>query len=193
MNIYIHRKEELAAAEWSGGITTQLFIYPLDADYNKRDFIFRISTAKVEVEESAFTSLPEISRAIMVLDGEMEISHEGHHSKHLKKFDTDYFEGSWNTTSRGKVTDFNLMTNKNAKGVIEDLQLNNIEKQIDILPDYNVYSYYSYKGSFTVDTNNEQYNIKEGDIIIIFSGKREETLTLKCDDECEIIVSKVRM
>ncbi len=193
MNIYIHRKEELEEAVWSGGKTTQLFIYPLDADYTKRDFIFRISTAKVELEESKFTSLPEISRAIMVLDGEMKISHETHHTKVLKKFDTDYFDGSWITTSKGKVTDFNLMTNKNAKGIIESLVLNNQEKHIDILPDYNVYSYYSFKGDFTIDTNNEKFQINEGDMFVIFSGRRDDTVSFKCDNECEIIVSKVRM
>jgi len=54
---------------WSGGTTTQLCIYPYAATYTGRDFIFRISTATIESEESVFTKLPGYTRILMLLEG----------------------------------------------------------------------------------------------------------------------------
>ncbi len=106
---------------WSGGTSTELFIYPPSADYTKRDFQFRLSTATVEVEESEFSELPGISRKIMILEGETELIHENQHSKLLKKFDTDSFEGDWKTRSVGRCIDFNLMTKKPISGDLKSL------------------------------------------------------------------------
>jgi len=57
-------KEQQKTSKWSGGTTTQLAIYPEDADYGKRNFTWRLSTATVEAAESVFTSLPGIDRII---------------------------------------------------------------------------------------------------------------------------------
>mgnify|MGYP000918045802 CR=1 FL=1 len=115
------KNNQFQTSEWSGGTTTQIAIYPEDAVYNERNFIWRISSAKVEVEESTFTHLPGINRIIMVLEGELELIHEGHHRCKLQAFEQDRFNGSWNTKSYGKVVDFNLMMNENAIGNLENI------------------------------------------------------------------------
>lgn len=106
----ITRKEELEVAYWSGGTTRQLAIWPEDAVYSERNFIWRISSARVESEESEFTHLPGVTRCLMVLEGELYLSHEGHYDTVLERFGQDNFDGGWKTSSRGMVTDFNLMT-----------------------------------------------------------------------------------
>ena len=107
----IHRKcSELSSTQWAGGQTTELAIYPFEASYVNRNFIFRISTAKVEVECSTFTSLPGFQRSLMVLDGSLKLLHEGHHSAELNPFEIDVFRGEWKTSSQGMATDFNVMT-----------------------------------------------------------------------------------
>ena len=45
----------------------------------------------------------------------MEISHIGIYNKFLEPYDIDRFKGDWDTTAKGKVTDFNLML-KGCKG-----------------------------------------------------------------------------
>ena len=55
---------------WSGGTTTQLAIAPEGAVYADRDFLWRLSSAKVELEHSDFTPLPDYNRLISVLHGE---------------------------------------------------------------------------------------------------------------------------
>ncbi|GGG44233.1 HutD/Ves family protein [Bizionia arctica] len=110
MKISILSQKQFLTSQWSGGSTTQLYILPKNSCYAERNFELRISTAKVEVEKSTFTALPGIHRKLMILEGEMNIAHEGHYSKQLKPFDVDTFSGDWKTTSLGTCTDFNVMT-----------------------------------------------------------------------------------
>lgn len=96
-------------SKWSGGTTTELFIYPLTENFQDRNFDFRLSTATVDVETSLFTPLNGYNRVLMVLKGEMELIHKNHHNKRLKKFETDSFKGEWETESKGQCSDFNLI------------------------------------------------------------------------------------
>lgn len=102
--------KQFLTSQWAGGSSTQLYIFPDNASYAARNFELRISTAKIEVEESTFTALPGIQRKLMILEGEISITHERQYSKHLKAFDVDCFSGDWKTTSLGTCTDFNVMT-----------------------------------------------------------------------------------
>ena len=103
---------------------TELFIYPEGADYESRNFQFRLSTATVEVDSSNFTPLPQVHRILMLLQGKMELKHEGHHTKTLNKFDLDEFEGDWKTSSKGQCVDFNLMLRKGTKGKVSGISIN---------------------------------------------------------------------
>lgn len=105
----IHRFQDAVTTTWSGGKTTELFIYPENSLFSERNFDFRISSATINVENSDFTSLPNYNRLLAILEGKLEIIHEGKYSKLLKQFDTDQFHGSWNTSSIGKVRDFNVI------------------------------------------------------------------------------------
>lgn len=103
-------------SKWSGGITKQLYIYPENCDFKKRDFKFRISTATTELEESTFTKFDNMNRVISVLKGKMELNHMDHHHIILNPYDIDHFSGDWTTNSKGKVTDFNLIINNKGVG-----------------------------------------------------------------------------
>lgn len=131
-DIEIIRKSQQITSKWSGGTTTELLIFPPDAEYAKRNFIWRLSSAKVEDEESVFTHLPGISRIIMVLKGKLLLQHEAHYSVELKPFDQDRFSGDWTTKSFGRVTDFNLMMAEGCTGNIEAIKIGTA-KGIDLL------------------------------------------------------------
>ena len=102
-------KENLLSTKWSGGTTTQLYIYPENADFSSRQFDFRISTASIDVESSDFTTLKGFERKLLVLSGNLELEHAEHHSKKLVPFEQDCFLGEWQTRSRGKAVDFNVI------------------------------------------------------------------------------------
>lgn len=116
------RKEDTKTTEWSGGTTTQLAIWPDNGDYAKRQFVWRVSSACVKAEESEFTSLPGVSRCLMILDGKLWLSHEGQYELELERLQQDNFDGSWRTLSRGRVTDFNLMVTE-GEGRVQVVEL----------------------------------------------------------------------
>lgn len=176
--IELIEKEQLEVKSWSGGTTTELAIYPRSALYSERNFEWRLSSAKVEAEESVFTSLPNINRKLMVIEGELILEHEGHHRCILKSFDQDSFSGNWVTKSYGRVTDFNLMTSVNCYGELEAIRLEkggsekiifkNLEKEFS----QSTYAIYCVSGKMKLSiSSNEIFYLKEGDIILISSKK----------------------
>ncbi len=112
------KKENWKVSEWSGGTTSEIFIYPLSSDYATRNFKARISIATSNSgDKSLFTSLPKVNRFISKLDGEMKLSHYGRYDLVVDKYEIERFKGDWETYSYGKFKDFNLML----KGIRGDL------------------------------------------------------------------------
>jgi uncharacterized protein len=190
MNYKVISQNELKTTTWQGGTTTQLYIYPENASYAERNFDFRISTAKVESETSQFTSLPNIHRKLMVLDGSITINHEGHYSKKLDKFAIDTFEGNWKTSAIGTCTDFNLMSTKNNSGSITAFQ---IEKNKELLISKNKLSkwlvLYIYTGEGSIELNKEIVKLQEGSLLLI--EDLEKNISIKGIEKTELIVTKI--
>ena len=128
MEYEIVKSESINIQKWNEGTTKELYIYPPSANYKSLDFDFRISTATVETEESSFTNLPSVLRELMVLNGEIEIKHKNHYTKKLRQFDIDKFEGDWETSSKGKCVDFNLMTMRDTNGQLSVNRQTNVDQ-----------------------------------------------------------------
>jgi len=184
------KASDLETNNWSGGTTTQLAIYPKDADYKKLNFQFRISTASVECEESTFTKLPGISRKLMILNGEIKIEHKNQYLKNLKKFEQDEFSGDWDTISYGKAIDFNLMTTENTYGEIEAISIN---KATDLYINKNIdcYSLYLFSGKMNISINDKNIEIEKGDIILLFPNNNEQNIKINTNVKSEIILSRI--
>jgi environmental stress-induced protein Ves len=194
MQVKIIRKTEQKTSQWSGGTTTQLAIFPETATYDQRDFLFRISTAQVLTEESEFTSLPGISRSIMILEGNLTLNHEGHYSKTLQKFDSDTFDGGWKTTSSGKVTDFNLMTSSKATGTLlgKTLQPQQTCTEIDC-KNYDVVGVYLLCGTAEIGCNGKKYIIGENDFLMVFFDLDFDKIKLTAHEYCEFAVAVIQL
>lgn len=167
---------------WSGGTTTQLYIWPPGADYAKRDFLFRISTATVETETSVFTSLPGFKRILMILQGELLIKHKGHHEKKLTRFEQDFFDGSWETSAEGKVTDFNLMMAEGVGGSVIVLRIRKGERYM--IETANSTFIYLFEGSVKVGTK----DVNKGDLIAVINENGIEAEALV---DTQLILCKV--
>lgn len=170
------------AVLWSGGETTELAIYPAESNYAARNFDWRISTAVVRQEFSTFTALPGFKRHLMLLDGEIELTHEGQHRISLIPFRKDTFEGSWKTTSKGTGTDFNLMLGTGWEGNIDSIHLessqklevaySNTEHYIE-----HFYGVYCYRGNIGLKLEDDRIvNLNEKDFAIIELNKEEQIL-----------------
>jgi len=176
---------------WSGGTSTQLYIYPLTADYKKRTFDFRLSTAKVDIEKSEFTPLPGVSRKIMVLDGQIVISHKDCYNKELKRLDVDEFDGDWQTTSVGVCTDFNLMTTGKTKGSLSALVLkenHKLDYSIEKGCTYLFIYLFSGKIGFVMDHKNHVLN--QGELLVL-SKLTIEKLQIIALEGSQLIVSTI--
>lgn len=124
MNMTLLRPEDYITTQWSGGTTTQLAIAPKGAVYAERDFLWRLSSATVDLEESDFTALPDYHRWISTLRGDMTLTHNGGEALTLHPYDVHEFEGSDDTHSWGKCKDFNLMLRKEkADGSIRSIRV----------------------------------------------------------------------
>lgn len=123
MQYLIKRPEDFKTTHWSGGTTTELYIFPEGANFSDRQFDFRLSIAIISIGESAFTPLSGVDRTLLLLEGELELIHEGHHRNKLMPLMQDSFKGDWSTKCLGTGTDFNLMT-QNCKGTISVFQKN---------------------------------------------------------------------
>jgi environmental stress-induced protein Ves len=188
MEIKLHTESAFARSEWAGGSTTQLFIYPTDTSYQNRDFDLRISLANVELDDSEFTSLPGFFRKLMILEGGITISHEGHHSGEMKKFDVDDFQGDWTTRSVGRCTDFNVMTNGSWKSHLFGLQLN--ADQLEMIPFGGIegkFFIYLHKGSVEVQTEIDTILLNQK-VLLEIDFRSMHELQLRALDQSELAV-----
>lgn len=118
------KRKDYSTARWSGGTTTQLAISPEGAQYAGRDFLWRISSAQVELEHSDFTPLPDYDRFLTVLAGELELKVGGEALTPLPCLTVRSFDGGVPTQSWGRCTDFNLMVRKGqGQGAVHSLRL----------------------------------------------------------------------
>lgn len=117
-------KEDYVTTNWSGGTTTQLAIAPEGAVYADRDFLWRFSSAGVELEHSDFTPLPDYNRLIATLKGglDMKVGEGARFS--LVPYQVYSFDGGVPVESWGQCTDFNLMLRKGqCEGALQALTL----------------------------------------------------------------------
>lgn len=112
LNITRLTSADYAKSQWSGGSTTQMAIEPAGAVYADRDFLWRLSSATVDLEESLFTALPDYDRLIATLSAPIELCHNGGERFELKPYAVHAFDGGDETQCWGKCVDFNLMLRK---------------------------------------------------------------------------------
>jgi len=124
MKKQIYKEDNYKWSKWSGGNTRELVIYPPNAEYLDRDFLWRLSSADSDLEESSFTKLPDYDRILMVLEGSVVLSHGEERSASLSAFEWDAFDGAVKTKCFGKlIKDYNLIYRKGCLGRMELIEL----------------------------------------------------------------------
>ena len=149
---------------WSGGSTTELLIWPEGADYAKREFSVRISSARVDLEESDFTPLQGVVRYITPLSGGFTLTHPGEESVIMVPLDAPYrFSGETPTHCVGKATDFNLML----KGVEGEMAL--CHQVWQLRPGLNCL----YAVEETGIALDAAYRLCPGELLVVFTDKHQ--------------------
>ncbi len=152
------KEREFVTTKWAGGETTQLAIYPDNAVFSNKDFLWRISSATFTSTESTFSDFTGYQRYILPLEGELNLKHNGLYERILKKYDVEFFDGSWTTFSKNTLDcrDYNFIV-KN--GCLSKMQ---------ILSDGN------------------EYLIKKSEIVTFFSRNRFTLELENCCEKREL-------
>ncbi len=162
MNILHLTEKDYKTSAWSGGTTTEVFIWPEGASYAAREFAFRISSARVDLPESDFTPLPGVTRYITPLSGGFTLTHKTGDPIVLGPLAAPYrFAGGIDTHCVGTATDFNLML----KG--EEGEMTLVQGAAPIKPGFNGF-YALEAGRFGAEW------AEKGDFLAIFAQEAAE-------------------
>lgn len=169
-NIIVRTEKDYKVSKWSGGDTTELYLYPENGDYKTGNFQLRISSATVEADQSEFTSLPGVERYLMIFQGHLDMVHGEKEKVSLEPYEVDHFDGGVPTVSYGKVVDFNLMLKNGAGGRMEALCLDKgEEKRIQPEGGENFLAIYVKEGEIRIGDK----NIKAQELGVIKDWKTE--------------------
>lgn len=171
MKYKVIKEEDQKISEWSGGTTKEIYIYPEDSSYKERNFLFRVSSATVDVEKSEFTKLNGVNRILMAVSAPIKLCHKGHYDVELKKFEQDTFSGSWDTESYGKAADFNLMMKDGCTGTVNYIALNAESHDLIKLKPHNcmknIMCLYNVSCELLIDINNETLILNKNECLLL--------------------------
>jgi environmental stress-induced protein Ves len=187
MKIIHIKKEETKPMAWASGTTTELFIYPSTGNFLTRDFLFRISTATVEAEETTFSDFSGLTRILMPLQGKLTLIHEGRYTKSMVPFEQDTFDGGWSTKSKGKVRDFNVMFKAPANSKLQVFSMDKFQKEERKFTSSFVV-FYSNRGAFECN----DFLLNNGDLLI-FEEVIDSKINLTCKESGELLIIEVSM
>ena len=114
MNYKIIKKEDIQPGLWDGGKTFEYYIYPENAAYSERNFLFRVSSATIERVPSDFTRFENFTRYLIMLDNSLKITRNGVEENYAEN-EVFKFDSNDKITSQSSGTDFNLMTAKSVR------------------------------------------------------------------------------
>lgn len=181
MKIMYLNKEGFKTTDWSGGRTTEFFIYPERSSYEERNFSLRISSAEVNDDYSVFTHLEGIKRWLMVLEGSIKLRHNDEETEYiLNAYDSYCFPGSWKTESFGRCKDFNLMVKGSAESYLGTVKTDS-NKRVITIQDNSIIVLYSYEGSATACYEGTEYITDRDRLILFETGDSAESIQVYSD------------
>jgi len=172
MRVFHLTEKDYKVGQWSGGSTTELFIFPEGSDYAKREFTLRVSSARVDLEESDFTPLHGVTRYITPLTGGFTLTHPGTEPVTMAPMAEPYrFSGEVPTHCVGRAVDFNLML-KGAEG-----EMTLCDDTFKLKPGFNCL----YAVSDTEVKLLDGYTMKKGELLVVFTDTAVTApITAKC-------------
>lgn len=182
-------KDDYRVSMWSGGTTAQLAIYPETEEYADRNFLWRISSATVDLPESDYTALPDYDRFITPLNGQMILTHDGGSETDVKPLTIHEFDGAAATHCVGMCTDFNLMLRKEkAQGFMQAVTLDSENGiLIEPLTKEQTMLFYVVSGTAFLKDEDDVIELCAGESVLITDEEYE--YLLESDDSAVVIAA----
>jgi environmental stress-induced protein Ves len=192
MKIRCVSKEKFKTTGWSGGETTEFFIYPENSSYAERNFLFRISSATITDDYSIFTKLEGIERHLVVIEGVITLKHNECAGHKLNPYIPHRFSGEWKTESFGNCKDFNLMINGNIEGSLECIRANT-DKSQNIVSNNSVSVFYCDQGTTFIEYGDMEYSIDKHTLLVLETEDVNEYISLSCSIPTNVIKASVKL
>jgi environmental stress-induced protein Ves len=168
MNISLLPKKDSKSSIWSGGLTYEYMIYPKTANYTDRNFIFRISSATIEQEPSAFTKFKGYYRYLVMLDNNLHVE-VNKEKKMYEKYEIMEFNSNDEVTSYTKGIDFNWMVSEKVSH--HKLKITNSNQNCNA-PVVILFSLHA----TVIKINEKPYDLHPYDLLVIENQKREDIM-----------------
>lgn len=180
MNYSILKKKNIQPGIWDGGKTFEYFIYPENSTYSERDFLFRISSASIDKVPSDFTRFSGFQRYLLMLDGFLEIIHNGseevYSEEEIFEFDSDD-----SIVSKSSGSDFNLMVAKSVH--FSSVEILSETKEIN-----SGFIFLFAINQTEISLENQKIHLEENDLLIIENSANE---LIRIHSDSKIILSVV--
>lgn len=175
MHLHPFSKKDLIPAVWSGGLTYQYVISPLNAEYSTRNFIFRISSATINQVPSQFTMFNGFHRYLVMLDNTLKVTINGEQREYQKN-EIMQFASHDTVISYSRGTDFNWMISDKIKshGMKITKEQQNISDSIIIL---------FALSATTVKVRGIEHSIELHDLLVVENDKKE-AIPFEFNAEC---------
>lgn len=169
-------KEDFITNKWDGGETTQLAIYPEDAIFSRKDFLWRVSSATFTSTQSKFSDFSGYQRYILPLNGRLSVYHKGLYSRELDKYEVEYFDGSWSTFSENSLDcrDYNFIVKS---GYLAKLQILNEEDEY-LLEGSKIVSVFSVRDFVLNLCNKNEKRDMDGFSLFVIETDSEEKISI---------------
>ncbi|EPH13804.1 hypothetical protein HMPREF9713_00376 [Myroides odoratimimus CCUG 12700] len=166
MIIKVIKKEEIKTSVWSGGKTNEYVIYPYNAQYADKDFIFRISSATIEVVPSEFTRFNGYRRYLSMLEGDLKLYRQGK-EEYYTTHTLFSFGSEEDITSYSLGKDFNLMLHQSIKDEVVQISSDGVNTNA-------VYLFIFALVDSIVVVNNVRYSIGQYDCLLIINEESDD-------------------
>lgn len=189
MTLKILKKEDYKASKWSGGDTTEIFIYPEDSTLEDRNFIFRISTATSPENKSIFSDFSGYYRYITTLDNKLKIIHNDE-EKVLSPYKIFYFDGKDEAYSASSVTDFNLILKK---GYAATYRTESICEKVELNFGEGIKLIFIPEGNIKMSTEDGTSILKKLETVLIQNEETKITLESIDNNYTKVIIIEVEV
>lgn len=159
MKINIIKFNELQSSNWSNGKTYQYYIFPNNANYQNKDFLFRVSSATIDNMPSEFTNFIGYHRYLSMLDSDLSLK-INNREVNLKANQLVDFKSEDSVISYAIGSDFNLMIKED----IQDHKVIITHGFFELKDDFVII--YSIEDTI-VHINNDSYELNKKDCLII--------------------------
>jgi environmental stress-induced protein Ves len=177
----IYSQANQTTSDWSGGRTTQLYIYPEDAVFGHDRFDLRVSIASVDKEQTVYTPFPTYMRSLHVISGSIILS-SANWEKALPSGENLLFSGDEKVNCLGTSQNLNVIFDplryKTEIELSDDCELL-IDKRVDlalIIP---------LENNMGLSTETGQYHLSAGDYWI---GRNEPARGTLANGEKAVVI-----